>query len=67
MLGELLGRDVATLSRQENDAQPMTRTDQLALIAILEGIQQLGGDVEAFVEHEHERSTKKTFEIRKTA
>jgi putative zinc finger/helix-turn-helix YgiT family protein len=63
-LGELIGRDVATLSRQENDAQPMTRADQLALLALIHSIQAFGGDAEAFIEHERSRTSKRTLEIR---
>lgn len=63
-LGELLGRDVATLSRQENDAQPMSRADQLAMLALIHAIQGFGGDAETFIEHERSRTSKKMLEIR---
>jgi putative zinc finger/helix-turn-helix YgiT family protein len=48
-LAELLGVRHETLSRWETDSEEMPRTAQLGLVAILDGVEQMDGDVQAFV------------------
>lgn len=63
-LGDLLGRSAETLSRQENDAQVMSRADQLAILAIADGVGKAGGDVDTFIAQETKRSNQRSLEAR---
>jgi putative zinc finger/helix-turn-helix YgiT family protein len=48
-LAELLAVRNETISRWEKDREEMPRTAQLALVAILDGVDRLDGNVEAYV------------------
>ncbi len=62
-LAELLDCASETLSRQENDKEPMSRPMQLALVAILDGVGLFGGDVDEFIAHERTRPSLHEFEV----
>jgi len=63
-LAGLLGYAPETLSRWETGDAEMPRTAQLALIAILDGVELCGGDVDTFVERERsDRRSAREFEV----
>ena len=66
-LAGLLGYAPETLSRWETGDLPIPRTAELALVAVLDGVELCGGDVDAFVECEKGgRPASHTLEVPQT-
>jgi DNA-binding XRE family transcriptional regulator len=63
-LADILGCASETLSRWETDNQPTLRDTQLALIAILYGVDACGGDAEKFLMQEKARSDFKYCKVK---
>jgi DNA-binding transcriptional regulator YiaG len=61
-LAGLLGIASETLSRWETDAAEMPRTTQLALVAVLDGVELAGGDVDKFIRQEEGRTSVRHLE-----
>jgi putative zinc finger/helix-turn-helix YgiT family protein len=62
-LAELIGCASETLSRWETDALEMPRNMQLALVAVLDGVEHHGGDVDDYLAHDRERHSVRSLEV----
>ncbi len=63
-LADLLGSAAETVSRWETNALEMPRAEQLALVAILDGVGLYDGNVADFIEHERRgRPSGRDFEV----
>lgn len=61
-LAEQIGCKPETLSRWENDERPVPRAEQLAIAAILEGVERAGG-VEAYLQEREAVGSSRTLEV----
>jgi DNA-binding transcriptional regulator YiaG len=53
-LARIIGCEAETLSRYENDTNPMPRATQLAIVAVLDEAERNGGNVQAMIDREVE-------------